>query len=285
MLTVQFVTGQLKLQGENRNYIGANALQTLTLSVRHIVIFLMLISISTFTNARSVTLGISFSIPPYVILEDDSGLELDIIKEAFRISGHDVVPLYMPLDRSFKLYESNQLDGVINVKKGMVKGYFSSDVITFQNCAVTLKKNKFTIDSLADLKGKRIAAFQNARKLLGLPFAEVVGELAYYREVARQRLQINMLFLDRVDAVILDRNIFDYFRRKVYESIDFPHEIIAKKVAYHCIFKPAKYKLAFHDEVLRDDFDKGLKVIRDNGTYEYIQKSYQNRVKLIKPSR
>ena len=260
-------------------------LQTLKLTIRRIIALFILISISTLTNARSVTLGISFSIPPYVILEDDSGLELDIIKEAFRISGHDVIPLYMPLGRSFKLYENNQLDGVINVKKGMVKGYYSSDVITFQNCVITLRKNEFKIDSIAALKGKRVVAFQNAKKLLGLPFSEVIGELAYYREVAKQILQVNMLFLDRVDAVILDRNIFDYFRRKVYESTDIPQQLIAKKVIYHCIFKPAKYKLAFHDEVLRDDFDKGLKVIRDNGTYANIQRSYQDRITLVKPSR
>ncbi len=217
-------------------------------------------------------------------MEDDSGLELDIIKAAFRLSGHEVVPLYMPLDRSFKLYESNQLDGVINVKKGMVKGYYSSDVITFQNCAITLRKNELKIESISDLKGKSVVSFQNAKKILGRPFSEVIGELAYYREVARQKLQVNMLFLGRVDAVILDRNIFDYFRRKVYESIDIPQKITARKVVYHCIFKPAIYKLAFHDEMLRDDFDKGLKAIRDNGTYDNIQRAYQDRVTFVKPS-
>ena len=244
----------------------------------------VLISISTFSNARSVTLGISFSIPPYVILENDSGLELDIIKAAFSVTGHDVIPRYMPLDRSFKLYEKKDLDGVINVKKGMVKGHYSGDVITFQNCAITLRKKAFKIDSIADLKGKRVVAFQNAKKLLGIPFSEVIGGLAYYHEVARQRLQINMLFLDRTDAVILDRNIFGYFRRKVYESLDIPQSIIAQKVVYHCVFKPAKYKIAFHDGMLRDDFDKGLKVIRDNGTYDNIQRSYRDRVTLVKPS-
>ena len=138
----------------------------------------MLILVSTFSNARSVTLGISFSIPPYVILENDSGLELDVIKAAFSITGHEVIPRYMPLDRSFKLYEKKDLDGVINVKKGMVKGHYSSDVITFQNCAITLRKNAFKIDSIADLKGKRVVAFQNAKKLLGIPFSEVIGGLA-----------------------------------------------------------------------------------------------------------
>lgn len=232
-----------------------------------------------------MTLGISFSIPPYVILEDDSGLELDIIKEAFRISGHKVVPHYMPLDRSFRLYESNQLDGVINVKKGMVKGYYTSDVITFQNCAITLKRNGLKIESIADLKGKSVVSFQNAKKFLGLSFREAIEGFSYYREVARQKMQIHMLFLDRVDAVILDRNIFDYFRMKVYESIDIPQEITAKKVVYHCFFEPSKYKLAFHNKLLRDDFDRGLKIIRDNGTYENIQKTYKDQTTLFKSSK
>ena len=50
-----------------------------------------------------------------------------------------------------------------------------------------------------------VAAFQNAKKILDIPFSEMIGGLAYYHEVVRQRLQINRLFLDRTDTVILDR--------------------------------------------------------------------------------
>lgn len=238
---------------------------------------------STPTSARSVTLGVSFSIPPYVIVESNSGLELDIIKRAFDITGYKVVPKYVPLARSFQLYENHQLDGVVNVKQGMVKGYYSTDVITFQNCAITLDTTLRKIKSTADLKGMRVVAFQNANRILGEGFHGVIEGFASYREVARQVLQINMLFLNKADVVIMDKNIFDYYRKQVHLSNELPASIFSRRIVYQCIFEPAKYKLAFHNEKIRDDFNKGLKIIRENGIYKAIQHSYKAVTAPVRP--
>ncbi|WP_051085279.1 hypothetical protein [Hahella ganghwensis] len=68
-------------------------------------------------QAKKLIIGISFSIPPYVITEENSGLELEILRESFAVKGYSILPSYLPLARTFINFEDGSLDGVINVKK------------------------------------------------------------------------------------------------------------------------------------------------------------------------
>jgi polar amino acid transport system substrate-binding protein len=42
-------------------------------------------------HADEVKVGVSFSIPPYVIQETNSGLELDILRSALAVKGHSAI--------------------------------------------------------------------------------------------------------------------------------------------------------------------------------------------------
>lgn len=112
--------------------------------------------------------GVSFAIPPYVIEEEGRGIELDLLREAFRGSGYEPSFEYLPLERTFRMLESGRLDAIINVKPGMLDNVFlSQPVIAFHNRVFTLSKTH--IATLDDMKELRVSAFQRARQVLGEP--------------------------------------------------------------------------------------------------------------------
>ncbi|WP_019614861.1 substrate-binding periplasmic protein [Psychromonas ossibalaenae] len=232
-------------------------------------------------RAEQVSIGISFSIPPWVIKETETGLELDILKEALSVKGHTIKANYLPLARAFESFDSGLVDAVINVKKGMVKGFYSDLVVSFQNCAISLTGSKFVINDINDLQDKRIVAFQRASTILGQDFNAMTRKNTRYREVSDQSLQVKQLFKNRVDVVISERNIFKYFHNQSQQESLAGESVfvitaadLKQQVQYHCIFPPSHYHYAFTSEKIRDDFNYGLKTIRENGLYNKIFSDY-----------
>ncbi|WP_228290861.1 substrate-binding periplasmic protein [Shewanella cyperi] len=234
------------------------------------------------THADELTIGVSFSIPPYVIQENNTGLELELLNMALAASGHRVNITYLPLARTFHELREGKLDGIINVHEGMVDKVFYSDVaIVFQNCAISLAKNQLKIDSIRDLKDKRIVAFQRASVLLGPEFSQVVTANDEYSEVARQQLQVYMLMKDRVDAVVMDRHIFNYYRKQALLQNALNAAELQQSLVYHEIFPPTEYRFAFQSERIRDDFNRGLKQLKSDGSWQQLHEKYQDDMTLV----
>ncbi len=225
--------------------------------------------------ADEVEIGVSFAIPPYVITDTDQGIELDILREAFAVTGHRVEFHYLPLARTFLQLNAGHIDGVINIKKGMMDNVFYSDiVITFHNYGISLKKRGYPdFRDLDFLKDKSIVAFQKAQTILGKEFADATRSNKKYEETAEQHLQVYRLFLERnADIIIMEKQIFNFYRKQVFRAIG---SVAEQPVKFHNIFPPSKYRFAFRAKQIRDDFDRGLETIRENGGYERIMKKYE----------
>ena len=108
--------------------------------------------------------GISFSIPPWVIQSQNSGIELDILREVLEQEGFQVQPHYLPFALAYQRFDVNQLDGVINARAGVAKhGFLTDPVVTFQNVAISLDKKGYRVNmSISDLTNKKLVAFQTA---------------------------------------------------------------------------------------------------------------------------
>ncbi len=227
-------------------------------------------------------MGISFSIPPWVIQETNNGLEMELMRAAFAVNGYEVIPSYLPLARTLMAFQEGSLDGVINVRKGMLEGYYSDVVVTFHNLAVTLKENNLQIDSLSDLRHKSIVAFQRASTLLGNEFGRTVAFNSDYNEVADQSLQVKQLFKGRTEVIVLEKKIFQYFHRRLFNrSLELKERFILseaelrKPIVYHNIFPPTDYRFAFLSRQVRDDFNAGLRAIKASGDYDRIIRENQ----------
>jgi len=223
----------------------------------------------SFSGSKELILAIGLSIPPYNIPETNSGIELDIVREALKNKGYTIKPKYVPFARRNKELINHKVDGVltINTDSG-IDAFYSDEHIFCENVVISLTKNGFEIDSPEDLKDKSIVAFQDATIYLGQDFSSMAKANSKYKEVANQNLQINLLYSGRVDMIVLDKNIF-YYHRKHNQIVD-----TTEPVTLHAIFGPTPFRVAFIDKKVRDDFNEGLKTLRSTKRYDEIVKKY-----------
>ena len=245
--------------------------------LRNLSAFLLLfgafvVSEARLVQAREVSVVIGFSLSPYVIPDEQRGMEFDIAKEALALEGHSMLAQFVPLGRVSKVMEMGRADAAFTQRVDTAAGAYLSDVyIVYRNYAITLASRDIRIDRAEDMAGKSILAFQNAANYLGPTYKAMAKANPAYREEAKQIAQPLLLFLGRVDVVVADRNIFNWFSHdpEVTAKVD-----TSQAIRYHAIFPPTEYRVAFRDEALRDSFNRGLAKLRSSGEYARIVARY-----------
>ena len=232
-------------------------------------------------EAHAAELKIIFTqyTPPYV-LEQDSGIVVDIVRTALEASGYRVKPVYVPIGRGFKMFAERQVDGTTIIQEGSgLKAHYSDHFMQYHNRAFALKSRNFSIKGVADLKDKSIVAFQNADKYLGAEFGKLAAANPQYKEIAQQEAQTHMLFLGRTDVAVMDESIFRFYRAKLAAE---GKTEAGQDYAGFEIFPPTPYKPAFNDPKVRDDFNRGIAAMRKDGRYDAIYKKYADKYFAIK---
>lgn len=223
--------------------------------------------VSVNTHARDITLVAGLSLPPYIIQEENKGIEYDIIKEALANKGHTLKLEYVPFVRLVVDYK--KFDGAVTINESSgVAGNYSEVVVTYQNYAISLKDKNLSINSIQDLKPLNIVAFQNATKYLGNEFAELAKDNPNYAEQGNQESQVKMLYSGRADAIVSDINIFKFYRKNI-KNFD-----TSADITLHEIFPGTDYKVLFNDSQIRDDFNAGLAELKSSGKYQAIIDGY-----------
>ncbi|MDZ7699703.1 MAG: transporter substrate-binding domain-containing protein [Deltaproteobacteria bacterium] len=218
---------------------------------------------------RELTLAVGLALPPYNIEETDSGLELDIVREALSMKGYTVKTRFVPFARVKRELVEERVDGALTITPASgIVAFYSDEHIVCENVVLSLKSQGFDIKKIEDLAGKRVVAFQDATRYLGDTFERMAKDNPNYREIADQMLQINLLFSGRTDAIVLDKNIFNY-HRKHNDRVD-----TTQPVNIWHIFEPSPFRVAFIDKEVRDDFNEGLKKLRESGRYQKIMEKY-----------
>lgn len=222
-----------------------------------------------------IEIGVSFTIAPYVLQDEDRGIEIDLLREIFHQTRYQAIIRYLPLARSFSMFENRALDGALNVTLDTFqRPYFLTDpIITFQNCAIQLLEADRSLNSVDDLSTGHVLAFQRSLQLLGEDFARAVAQNPDFEEVADQRQQVFRLLKQRnADVVVMEERIYEYYRLHA-EDAGFIEA--SKPVKKECFFTPSHYRLAFHDKAVRDTFNRRLSEIKRSGEYYNIIKRYQ----------
>jgi len=221
--------------------------------------------------ARELKVIFSQYTPPYVF-EQGSGIVVDIVREALRPAGHQVVPVYVPIGRGFELFSEQRVDGTTIIRENSgLKANYSDDFMQYHNRAFTLKSRQLTVHSFADLAGKSIVAFQNAHKYLGGEFGRAVAGNPNYKEIFNQETQVLMLLLGRIDVAVMDESIFRFYLQKLIAEGKLPATVEYETFP---LFPPTPYKAAFVDPKVRNDFNQGLAAMRRDGRYDAIYRKY-----------
>ena len=220
-------------------------------------------------------------LPPYYIYTKDSGIEQDILEDAFQLAGYQ--PVFSRIRKREKVvsnpdYHYNCASTVNEKEKSLkgVAGFFSDEIISYQDAVITLKTrtdevtkqdNTVHINELTDLEGKTIEAFKSAKKVLGLE--DILKGNHLYHEHSGKASQIVLLYRGRIDALIMDERIFKHFRKKVKNLVDINQAV---RITY--LFDMVPYHLFCTEKKYVNAFNQGLEKLRNSGRYRKIFEKY-----------
>jgi len=238
------------------------------------LVIIILLSNIIMAQGQKIVMSFGENIPPYTFPETNSGLEVEVIREALAFKGHVLIPEYYPLARVPLAFKDKWVDAATtDLGEDLRKfgGHYAQPAVWFDNVFITLKENNVSIKTPKDLKKLSVLSFQGAIKRYPKWLNDVAKEGNYY-EQNNQEAQVLSLDKKRVEVILSDSKIFKYFTLKLKKEKKFT----LKEVEEHHFVKLdiMDYRPIFRDEKIRDHFNEGLKHIKIMGKYDEIFNKY-----------
>ncbi|MDC8758713.1 substrate-binding periplasmic protein [Janthinobacterium fluminis] len=229
-------------------------------------------------GAASVSMAFGDNLPPYIMAQNHSGIELDVVREALAYRGHLLQPKYMPMGRIVTSFVAGSVDAIMmDVGEDLEArgGHYGAPPVLYDNFLITLKRRHLQLRKPADLKGLTIMAFVGAAKRYP-DWLRALSRTPDYVERNSQSAQPLLLAMGRYDVVLSDRTIFQYYSR--LQQLADPN-FVAPDVDEHALtpLDPRDYRPVFRDAAIRDDFNAGLEQLRKSGRYKAIYDKYLGR--------
>lgn len=224
-------------------------------------------------SAAEVTMAFGERIPPFCFPHDDSGIEVEVIREALAYKGHVLKPRYYPFARVPMAFRSGEVDAAMTDLGQDLRpfgAHHGDPAVLYDNVFITLKGRELQIRQPTDLAGLRVMSFQGAAQRYP-DWLGPVRQSGRYQEVNDQATQVKTLMLGRSDVVLSDRSIFRYFvlQLKRQGGTVLPYEEHEFTTA-----NPLDYRPVFRDPQVRDDFNQGLRRLKASGRYQAIFDKY-----------
>jgi polar amino acid transport system substrate-binding protein len=229
-----------------------------------VVLFIILFS-SNAAFAKQIEVVVGWTKPPYVISEQDSGFELELVRAILLEMGHDMAPIYVPLGRTASIMKKGEVDIGLTLNPGhdIDPAILTDAYVYYQNVAVSRTDRNFEIHEIQDLVGHSVIAFQTAISVLGEEFKDTLAHQKNYMELAQQDRQVSLLLLGSVDVAVMDRNIFQYVKHQL--PVEKQHD-----TTIHELFPVSAYSAAISDEKLRNQFNEVLALFIKDGRYQSL---------------
>jgi polar amino acid transport system substrate-binding protein len=159
-------------------------------------------------KAQQLQLLVGVEKPPYIKMATQTGYELELLSAVVKRMGFDSQFIHVPNGRLLDLFNEGQAD-MVSLQRGAVPGFYATQsYISYQNILIVRQDLYKDIFSLSDLVGLRVMAFQNARLFLPPEYADAISKSSSYLEVVEQHQLPALLLKNRVDVLVMDRNIF-----------------------------------------------------------------------------
>lgn len=216
-----------------------------------------------------LVVAISLDIPPYVMDNAASGLEVDIVRRA--LGNYSLRLVQLPYDELQTAVPRKRADVSVGVQAGDNSAYYSADFINFVNYAISRKADGLRIRSVSDLRDHKVLTWENAYLELGSEFEAMFSpqspQRKNYIEVADQKEQVRRFWESKDLVIVIDRSIFVYFSEKMGHEMD--------EVRFHAIFPPVtNFKVGFRDITVRNRFNDVLADMCRNGEYAALLRRY-----------
>jgi polar amino acid transport system substrate-binding protein len=229
---------------------------------------------STGSKAEQIMMAFSQDIPPYIFEKYNKGIEIDIIAAALAHKGHTLKPLYFPLGRIPQAFKNKFVDaamGDMGIDLTDHGGFYAQPTIIYNNVFITRQDKNISIKAPEDLDKLTIVSFQGAEKRYPKWLSKANQEKRFFG-ISNQMTQARLLDFGRYDVILSDRYIFKYFVKQLRLVKDLKNDNFDE----HAFVKvnPQDYRPVFRSDKIRDDFNLGLKKIKETGEFQQIYDNY-----------
>lgn len=220
---------------------------------------------------RALEAVVGYSKPPYVIQEIDSGYELDLVRAVFATIEQPIDFIFAPSSRTSLILEHKKVDLALTIPTHyqIYDLYISKPYINYQNVAITLNRKALNIKTVDDLQHYSVVGFQRAKHVLGDRYAQAISKSPIYLEVPMQTQQVEMLNMERVDAVVMDVNIFHHLAREIMAN-DY-----LEKITVHELFPTTYYRLGCKEKAVCDQFNDAFQRFYQTEDYKALLAKYR----------
>ncbi len=235
--------------------------------VKQIVVLLVLACFQASASDKPLQVAVNIG-PPWAFYEEGAGvvgIDVDIIRHITSELGYDAEFHLLAYNRLIADYRAGKYDIASPAAFEASRGYLTQAYLPFEDVAVSLADSNYSLNSVNDLTGKRVIAYQSAKSVLGPEFARAV-EGDGYLEKAERIVQLRLLVNDRADVVVGERRLLTYIMQK-----NFPDT----PLAVHPIFQTRPYGAIVKDPQLRKNFNRVLSDMRASGVYQEILDRWQ----------
>jgi putative amino-acid transport system substrate-binding protein len=229
-----------------------------------------MLSSQLFAQEDPVRVGMSGQYFPFTFVEQDElkGFEIDIMNAVGKEMGREIIFQTASFSGLFGLLETGRIDTVANqitITEDRKKAYVFSEPYVYDGAQVVVKKGNTEIRDVEDLKGKTVAVN------LGSNFETLLRELPYADQINIKTYESNIerdTALGRVDAFVMDR----VSASQIIKDKPLPLALAGKP------FSQITNAYPFQDtetgRALRDEVNKALKTLRENGTLASISETW-----------
>ncbi len=233
------------------------------------VLALCLVASVAHADKAELTVAIALDIPPYVMENATDGLEVEIVRRA--LADHSLRFVQMPYSEVDTAVQQGRADVAVGVQRTADGVSYSNDFIAFANYAISKRADGLEIDSIADLKNRRVLAWQGAYLELGAEFEELFSPASpqrrNYVEFGDQEDQVRRFWQRDGSVAVIDRSIFRYFSEAMGHSM--------REVTLHRIFPSVtEFQVGFADVAVRDTFNRRLGELCRSGEYAALLDRY-----------
>jgi len=235
---------------------------------------ILIIGFSTqvYAENKLVKIGVG-NWPPYYSKDGQSGIFIEVIKEALRrakIVNYKLIPTGHL--RRTEWFERKDLDIAVNLTTPPnVAKTHSLRVLPYSGTIITLKDSS-EIKTLSDLAGLSIGSFIGSKTVYGESFAKAMLN-AHFTEIIDTNLIPRMLLHGRFDAIALDKYIFLSKLKKLV-----PEAFKERNYTFHGLLPITRAVIYFHDAEIWKAFKLALEDMQEDGSFSDIFE--QNLMKL-----
>lgn len=227
-------------------------------------------------SKEKLSIAFGDALAPWVIPKSDSGILIDIIKEAFKPLDYELNFIYYPYLRRVIAFKNDEVDVVCDINPKTIegknlKGHFSGEVYFYENYAFSLQENNYHFKHLSELSNYSLMSWQGAIMHLGGEYAEMATKNSNYIESHNQLTQLKMLFSKRVQVIQLDEKIFNYYRMQLLKE---DNNLAITKVDKFPLFGRSPNGFLFKDKKIKDNFLEQLALMKQDGRYDSIFEKY-----------